>query len=91
MRYLVACVGVAALVGFTWVFSLPSKTECIASGRVVDPTERYCLSAAGYQQLQEHALFHSREGVLAAVILIAGGYAFRRYRRRRSVETAATA
>jgi len=74
---------VAAIVGFGWVFSLPSKSECIASGRIVDPTERHCESSAGYEQLQEHALFHSPAVVLGAAILLATGYAVQRYRRRR--------
>lgn len=60
---------IIALAGFGWVFSLPSKKECAASGRVVDPTERHCLDGAGYQQLEEHALFHSAE-VVAAVVAI---------------------
>ena len=91
MRLVVMFVVVAAIVGFGWVFSLPSKSECIASGRSVDPTERHCESSAGYEQLQEHALFHSREAALGAAILPATGYAVQRYRRRRPSDVSPTA
>lgn len=84
MRWLAAFLVVAAIVGFGWVFSLPSKAECVASGRVVDPTERHCESADGYVQLQEHALFHSREVVLGTAILVGIGYGIVAYRRRRA-------
>jgi hypothetical protein len=84
MRWFATFLLLAATVGFGWVFSLPSKTECVASGRVVDPTERHCESPAGYEQLQEHALFHSREVVLGTAIVVALGYGGVRYRRRRS-------
>ena len=83
MRLVIVFVVVAALAGFGWVFSLPSKSECVASGRIVDPTERHCESPSGYQQLQEHALFHSREVVLGGAVLLAAGYGVHRYRRRR--------
>lgn len=83
VRYLGAIVILSAIVGFGWVFSLPSKAECVASGRTVDPTERHCESSAGYQQLQEHALFHSRDVVFGATVLFAVGYAAYLYRRRR--------
>ena len=91
MRYLAAFLTIAALAGFGWVFSLPDKAECVASGRVVDPTERHCESATGYQQLEEHALFHSREVVLGGLVLVIGGYTVRRYFRRRSTATTASA
>jgi hypothetical protein len=84
MRLVIALLAVAALVGGVWVFSLPTKAECVASGRVVDPTERHCESAEGYQQLQEHALFHSREAILAGVIVLGVSYGISRYRRRSS-------
>jgi hypothetical protein len=84
MRFVVAFLAVASLVGGAWVFSLPTKAECVASGRVVDPTERHCESSDGYQQLQEHALFHSREAILAGVIVLGVSYGISRYRRRRS-------
>lgn len=81
MRWLMTVLAAAAIIGFGWVFSLPSKAECVASGRVVDPTERHCESGAGYVQLQEHALFHSGEVVLWTAILVAFGYLVVRYRR----------
>lgn len=84
MRWLITALLVAAIIGFGWVFSLPSKAECVASGRVVDPTERHCQAATGYQQLQEHALFHAGEVVLGTVILIAVGSALVWYVRRHS-------
>ena len=84
MRWFATFLAVAAVVGFGWVFSLPSKAECVASGRVVDPTERHCESPVGYVQLEEHALFHSREVVLGTAILAALGCGFVVYRRRRS-------
>ena len=91
MRWLAIFTAVATVIGFGWVFSLPSKAECVASGRVVDPTERHCESAEGYQQLQEHALFHSRDVVLGTAILGAIGYGFGFYRRRRSQRVTPTA
>ncbi len=91
MRWLVIVLTIGAFIGFGWVFSLPSKAQCAASGRVVDPTERHCESAAGFQQLQEHALFHSREAVLWTGVLVALGYGVVRYRRRRSQRDAPAA
>ena len=91
MRYLAGFLTIATLAGFGWVFSLPDKAECVASGRVVDPTERHCESATGYQQLEEHALFHSREVVLGGLVLLAGAYALNRHFRRRSPRTVPSA
>jgi len=91
VRILTGVMILAAVVGFGWVFSLPNKAECIASGRVVDPTERHCQDSGGYQQLQEHALFHSRDVVLGTGVLLAVGYAVYRFRRRRSTTPAPTA
>ena len=91
MRWLAVVLAIAAIVGFGWVFSLPSKAECIASGRVVDPTERHCESADGYVQLQEHALFHSRDVVLGTGILVALGYGIVVLRRRRARGASPTA
>lgn len=84
MRLVIMGLVVAALLGFTWVFSLPSKAECIASGRIVDPTERHCESGGGYQQLEEHALFHTRDLVFPVAFLLAAVYVVRRYRRPRA-------
>jgi hypothetical protein len=84
MRVLTGVIMLAAVVGFGWVFSLPDKAECVASGRVVDPTERHCEDSNGYQQLEEHALFHSRDVVLGVSVLLALGYAVQRFRRRHS-------
>ena len=91
MRYLAGFLTIATLAGFDWVFSLPDKAECVASGRVVDPTERHCESPTGHQQLEEHALFHSREVVLGGLVLLTGAYALNRYFRRRSAHTGPSA
>jgi hypothetical protein len=84
VRSVAIAVAVLAVVGFGWIFSLPSKAECVASGRTVDPTERHCDSpGGGYQQLQEHALFHSREVILGVAVVLGVAYSVRRLRRRR--------
>ena len=85
MRYLVGVLVTAAVVGFGWVFSLPNKAECVASGRVVDPTERHCEAAGGFQQLQEHATFHATHVVLGVLLLLAIGFGIRWFVRRRSM------
>ena len=82
MRLLFTFLGIVAFAGIAWVATLPDKAACVASGRVVDPTERHCESADGYVQLREHAIFHSREVVLGAAALIGIGYAVHRLRRR---------
>lgn len=64
-----AVLALAALAAVAWVLSLPTKAECAASGRIVDPTERYCNAGDGSQLLQEHAWFHSREVILGAAFL----------------------
>ena len=74
--------GVVAIVVAAWILSLPSKAECVASGRTVDPTERHCDSATGYEQLEEHAVFHTVQ-VLVWAVPLAGGYLLYRYVRRR--------
>lgn len=84
MRILLTILGVAAVVGFTWVFSLPDQEECVASGRVVDPTRRYCQEGTGSELLREHALFHARDVVVGTGVLLAVGYAVYRVARRRS-------
>jgi hypothetical protein len=91
MRLVAGFVCIAAIGAFGWLASLPNKAECVASGRVVDPTERHCERPGGYQQLQEHALFHASEVLGGALILLAGGYVVRLYLRRRSSDAAPTA
>lgn len=85
MRYLVGLLVAAAVAGFTWVVSLPNKAECVASGRIVDPTERHCEAAGGFQQLQEHATFHATQVVLGVLLLLAIGFGIRWLVRRRSI------
>jgi hypothetical protein len=91
MRFLAALLSVAAIAALAWIASLPNKAECVASGRTVDPTERHCEAAGGYQQLQEHATFHATQVGLGFSVLLAGGYAVRRVVRRRSAGSAPTA
>ena len=88
MRAVAGLLSLVALAGVLWVARLPDKEECVASGRVVDPTERHCQSATGYQQLQEHALFHSREVVLGSLLFLGAGYGIRRYFLRRRSRSA---
>lgn len=89
MRHFARLVGVIAIAGVAWIFSLPDRVECAASGRVVDPTERHCVAAGGFQQLQEHALFHASQVIVGAGILMAAVYVVYRY--RRSMQSAPTA
>ena len=85
-RYFNGLLAVSAVVGLVWVLAQPTKAECIASGRVVDPTERHCEAGVTYQQLQEHAWFHTPQVVLGAGLLWAGAYLLhRRQARRRGV------
>lgn len=91
MRFLVVLLGIAAISGLTWIISLPNKAECVASGRAVDPTERHCEAASGYQQLQEHAIFHATEVGLGVAVIVVSGYGIRRAVRRRSVRSGPTA
>lgn len=85
---LLGFLSVLAIAAVGWILSLPDKAECVATGRVVDPTERHCVAPGGYQQLQEHALFHASEVVLGTLALLAVGYLVRRYIRRRSAGAA---
>lgn len=85
-RYFNGVLALAAGIGLWWVLSLPNKNECIASGRIVDPTERHCESTGGYQQLEEHAWFHSREVILGGALLWVGAYLLHRRQRRRSAD-----
>ena len=92
MRRLITGLALAAIVGFIWIGTFPTKAECRASGRVVDPTERHCQAAGGYEQLQEHVWFHAAEVLAGVGVLAAVAYAGHRlYRPRRSREVAKTA
>ena len=85
-RYFNAALALAAILGVWWVLSLPDKTECIATGRTVDPTERHCESPTGFQQLEEHAWFHSREVILGAALLWVAVFVVHRRQRRKSTD-----
>jgi cbb3-type cytochrome oxidase subunit 3 len=91
VRILIGALAVAAVSAATWIISLPDQAECRASGRIVDPTERHCTSATGYQQLQEHATFHAIQVVLVSLFILAVAYIIYRIIRRRSRQVASTA
>jgi hypothetical protein len=91
VRFFAALLSVATIAGLIWIVSLPSKAECVASGRTVDPTERHCETVGGYQQLQEHAIFHATPIALGVAVVLAGGYVVRRVVRRRSARRAPAA
>ena len=84
MRSVVVVLCIALIGSVAWILSLPNKAECVASGRTVDPTERHCQDAGGYQQLEEHAAFHGAEVAVGVAVLLAGGYGVWRLSRRRS-------
>jgi hypothetical protein len=72
---------VLGYVGFLQLF--PNEADCVASGRIVDPTHRHCQAAAGdFVQLREHVILHSWEALFYAVILAAVGFAAWYLRRR---------
>lgn len=91
VRFLAALLSVAAIASMVWILSLPNQAECAASGRAVDPTERHCEAAGGYQQLQGHPTFHATQVGLGILALLAGGYAVRRVVRRRPTPNAPSA
>jgi hypothetical protein len=91
VRILIGALAVAAVGAAIWILSLPDKAECRASGRIVDPTDRHCISATGYRQLQEHATFHAIEVVLVSLVVLVGAYIIYRIIRRRSRHVAPTA
>ena len=83
LRLVAGLLSIVAIAALGWIGSLPDKAECVASGRVVDPTERHCQTSTGYRQLQEHALFHASEVLFGLGVLLSGGYVVRRYYLRR--------
>ena len=92
MRRVAAVVGLAVIAAFLWIGTYPTMAECVASGRVVDPTERHCEAAVGYVQLQEHVWFHTSQVLVGVVVLVAAGYiGWRYYLRWRSRELGRTA
>jgi hypothetical protein len=82
--YLVAGFALCAIAATAWMLRLPDQSECRASGRSVDPTERHCLSATGYEQLEEHAFFHASQVVVLLGVGAAGAYIIYRIVHRRS-------
>lgn len=88
LRLLAALLSAMAIATLVYLGTLPSKAECRATGRTVDPTERHCESGAEYVQLREHAAFHASQAGLAVLVFLAGGlaitYSVRRRRAARS-------
>jgi hypothetical protein len=78
LRVVVGVLSIVAIGGSAWILSLPNRAECRASGRIVEPTERYCLSGTESQLLEEHAIFHTIPVVVIVVVLLALGYVMRR-------------
>jgi hypothetical protein len=92
VRRIVTGIALVAAVAFVWISTFPTKAECTASGRVVDPTERHCEAVDGFEQLQEHVWFHASEVAAGAGILAVALYiGWRLYQRRRSTGVARTA
>ena len=71
------------ILGAGLLVRFPTKADCTASGRVVDPTERHCVAADGYEQLREHVLFHTAQVVTVALGLAMLGLVVRWAARRR--------
>ena len=92
MRRAAAIIGLALLATFLVISTYPTQAECVASGRVVDPTERHCQARDGYEQLQEHIWFHTSQVLVGVSVLVAVGYIAYRYsahRRSRQLERTA--
>jgi hypothetical protein len=87
LRFLAGLLGAAVIVTLAYLATLPSKADCIASGRIVDPTERHCESGADYQQLREHAAFHATEAGLGVLVVLASGLAIRYALRRHAARS----
>ena len=83
IRLVAATVALVTIAALIWSSTLPTKAECLRSGRLVDPTERHCEASDGYEQLQEHVWFHTSEVLLGIGMLGAATYVGRRYHRRR--------
>ena len=72
---------VLGYIGFLQLF--PNEADCVASGRIVDPTHRHCEAAAGsYVQLREHVMLHTWEALFYAAIVAGIGFAAWYLRRR---------
>ena len=87
-RIVIGLLAVVAVGGSAWILSLPNATECRESGRIVEPTERYCLSGTESRLLEEHAIFHTIPVVVIVVVLLVLGYVMRRIIRRHRVHGA---
>ena len=88
-RLAVIATGIAALmlgyIAFLRLF--PNEADCVATGRVVDPTHRHCEAAGGsYVQLREHVILHTWEALtyaaILAVLVFGGWHVRRRFMRR---------
>jgi hypothetical protein len=86
-KYFNGVLALAAVLGVAWILSLPNKSECTASGRIVEPTERYCEAADGHQLLEEHAWFHTREVAIGGTLLWIGAYFLHRRGKRKTARS----
>lgn len=78
----------ALVVGTVMVGRLPSRADCLTSGRTVDSTYRHCIGPAGEVDLREHIVGHLIVGLPVAVgVLILAGLVHR-LRRTRSRDLA---
>ena len=64
----------ALLVGTFMVARLPSRADCLSSGRIVDSTYRHCIGPAGEVDLREHIVGHMIVAlpVVVGVLILAG-------------------
>ena len=64
----------ALVVGTVLVSRLPSRADCLTSGRTVDSTYRHCIGPAGEVDLREHIVGHLIVAlpVAVGVIILAG-------------------
>ena len=73
----------ALVVGAVMVARLPSRAECLTSGRTVDSTYRHCIGPLGEVDLREHIVGHlivALPVVVGVLILAALVHRLRRIR-----------
>jgi hypothetical protein len=63
----------ALVVGTVFVARLPSRADCLGSGRTVDSTYRHCIGPAGEVELREHIVGHliTALPVVIAIMILA--------------------
>ncbi|MGH8678417.1 MAG: hypothetical protein ACREUQ_08725 [Burkholderiales bacterium] len=58
------------IVGWLWLWRLPTEEVCSRTGRIVDPTHRHCVALDGsYVQLREHMEGHATEAVWLLLLI----------------------